>query len=61
MTTKIYYIENSATLDAALTTIINAIPCFVKREIIELDWVKVEFIAREEDLAFIEKCLAPLV
>lgn len=56
-----FYIENSAELDGVLEGIKLAIPCFITREYIEMDYSEIEIIARIEDWTFIESTLAPLV
>ena len=61
MTEKIYYIENSLELATALLSIENLIPCFIERNFIEMDYSKVVIIARNEDIATVERFLAPLV
>lgn len=61
MITKEYYIENSAELTEALEEIEEFIPCWVEREFIEMDYSKVIIKAREEDLASVERMLAPLM
>jgi hypothetical protein len=61
MTEKTYYIENSTELEEALEQIEQNFPCFVDRELIEMDYSKVTINAREEDIASIERMLAPLV
>ena len=61
MTKCVFYIENSVTLDTTLESIKLAVPCFINREYIEMDYSQVEIIARIEDWAFIENSLAPLV
>lgn len=61
MTEKIYYIENSLELATALLNIEILIPCFIERNFIEMDYSKVVIIARNEDIATVERFLAPLV
>lgn len=61
METKTYYIQNTNELDEAIETIENNFPCFVNREFIEMDYSEVEIKTRLEDIANIEKILAPLV
>ena len=61
MTEKTYYIENSIELEEALEQIEQNFPCFVDRELIEMNYSKVTINAREEDIASIERVLAPLV
>ena len=61
MTTKVYYIENTNKLDKALITLEQKIPCFINRELIEMNYSKIEINARTEDLITVETILAPLV
>lgn len=61
MTTKTYYIENTAELDKVLEQIEEDFPCFVDRELIEMNYSEVSINARDEDISAIEKRLAPLV
>lgn len=61
MIEKTYYIENTNTLNEVLDNIINSFPCFVDREFIEMNYSKVTINTREEDIASIERILAPLV
>ena len=61
MTTKTYYIENTTELDEVLEQIEEDFPCFVARELIEMNYSEVSINARDEDISAIEKRLAPLV
>ena len=61
MAKLVLYIENSADLDVALELIKDRIPCFVYRIYIEMDYSEVSVCARIEDMAFVERILAPLV
>ena len=61
MTKKVYYIENKAELDEALDKISKTFPCFIQSDFIEMNYSKVEINARVEDLASIERILAPLM
>ena len=61
MTNKTYYIENTIELDNTLELIENTFPCFVEREYIEMDYSQIDIKAREEDIASIERMLAPIV
>lgn len=61
MTTKTYYIENTTELDEVLEQIEKDFPCFVDRELIEMNYSEVSINARDEDISAIEKRLAPLV
>lgn len=56
MTTKCYYIPNTARRYSALKAIANAVPCFINTT--DED---VAITCRDEDLAFVENKLAPLV
>ena len=61
MVEKVYYIENSWKLEIALEIVSVAIPCFVSREYVEMNYSKVTIHARVEDLWFVENELAPLI
>ena len=61
MVTKIYWMENTDTLDKALRTLTDIIPCFIKREFVEMNFSRVEIQAREEDLKTVERELASAV
>lgn len=61
MVEKSYYIENSWKLEIALEILAAAIPCWVNREYVEMNYSKVTIHARIEDLWFVESELAPLV
>lgn len=59
MTKYVVYAENVEALDAALEKIEMTFPCWVRREFIEMNYSKIEIKAREEDMASIERILAP--
>lgn len=59
MTEKIYYIE-SRYLDT-LEVITYCFPCFFEWEPVEMDYLKVTYIVRDEDLPTLEKALRALV
>ena len=61
MTKKAWYIENSNELDNAIATITDNFICFLEYEFVEMNYSKIEIKARAEDMASIEKILAPLV
>ena len=61
MTEKTYYIENCTELEEVLEQIEQNFPCFVDRELIEMNYSRVTINAREEDITSIERVLAPLV
>ena len=61
MIEKIYYIVNGIELEEAIDYLKNALPCFIERELIEMDYSKVTINARAEDISTIEYKLAPLV
>lgn len=61
MRIKTLYAENTNALDEALENITNNFPCFVNRELIGMNYSEIEIRAREEDVASIERILAPLV
>lgn len=57
MEKRIYFEENCIDLELVLEFIKNAIPCFIGREYIEMNFSKVEIIARTEDIAFVERMM----
>ena len=61
MRTKTLYAENTNALEEALKNITNNFPCFINRELIEMNYSEIEIKAREEDVANIERILASLV
>lgn len=62
MVEKIYFVANGTeNLDEAIEALENAIPCFITREYVEMDYSKIIINARVEDLAFVEKSLADFV
>lgn len=61
MITKVYYIENTNTLDKVLSALRDSIPCFIKREFIEMNYSVISILARAEDILSVERALAPLV
>lgn len=61
MMTKTYYIQNLVELDDILDEIEETFPCFIEREYIEMDYSEVSINARDEDIASIERMLAPLM
>lgn len=61
MITKTYYIQNTNELDKALETIRDSFPCFIHRELIEMNYSQIEINARNEDLIGIKNILAPLI
>lgn len=56
-----YYIENSWKLEITLEIIQAAIPSFVSREYVEMNYSQVTITARQEDAWFVEAELAPLI
>ena len=64
MTEKIYWVDrNDITndLDETLMALYMRIPCKVDIESVEMNWVKVTILARDEDLFFVEQYMAGLV
>lgn len=62
MEEKIYYFDNNTEgLGTRLQVLAMLIPCFIKREYIEMNWSKVTILARIQDIATVEKFLADLV
>ena len=60
MMQKVYYIENTNLLDEALYLLTRMFPCFINRELIEMNCSEITVIARFEDMPYIEKALKPL-
>lgn len=61
MITKVYYIENTEALDNRLSVLRDNIPCFIKREFIEMNYSVISILARAEDIPWVERILASLV
>ena len=64
MTEKIYWVDlNDITndLEETLMALYMRIPCKVDMEPVEMNWVKVTILARDEDLFFVEQYMAGLV
>ena len=61
MTKKVYYIEATVSLASAIEYLEKMIPCFIELECVEMGYEKVSIICRNEDIAFVEKVVAPLV
>lgn len=61
MEKKVYYIENSSTLERILELLARKIPCFIEREYIEMNYSQIQIEARLEDFRTVENFLAPLV
>lgn len=53
----VYFKQNSEDLDRALKFIKVAVPCFINREYIEMNYSKIEIIARVEDVAFVKRMM----
>lgn len=61
MTTKCYYLDNTDAAARAVDYLANAIPCFIRETLITKDGLTVTIEARNEDLATVERVLAPYV
>ncbi len=61
MVAKSWYIDNCLLLTDTLDGIKDDFPCWVQRDLIEMDMSYVTIEAREEDMPAIENRLAPLV
>ena len=60
-TRKAWFIENSLELTNTLEKIKETFPCWVDRDLIEMDMSYVKVEARVEDIPAIERMLAPLM
>lgn len=61
MRRKVYFIKYNPRLEKVLDYIIINFSCLIQQELIEMDYLQVQILARQEDIASIEKLLAPLV
>lgn len=61
MTKKIYYIETTVSLASAIEYLEKVIPCFIELDFVEMGYEEVSITCRDEDIAFVEKVVAPLV
>lgn len=61
MVKKVYFMENNDRVNKAVDLLESAIPCFVFRTPIEMNWLEVKVQARVEDLATVERILAEVV
>ena len=61
MIERIYYINNSIELEEAIDFLQALLPCFVERELVEMDYSKVTITARCEDVRTVDLKLAPLI
>lgn len=57
MEKRVYYKPNSVDLDVVIEHIKSAIPCFITREYIEMNYSKVEIIARVEDVPSVQRLM----
>ena len=61
MTIKCYFLENSDSAARAVDYLANAIPCFIRETLITREGLTVTIEARNEDIATVERVLAPYV
>lgn len=61
MTTKCYFLDNSAATVLAIDYITDAIPCFIRELLIDKETITLTIECRDYDLAFVERTLAPYV
>ena len=61
MTTKCYFLDNSDAAARAVDYLAKVIPCFIRELFITKDGLTVTIEARNEDLATVERVLAPYV
>lgn len=57
MEKRVYYKPNSVDLDVVIEHIKSVIPCFITREYIEMNYSKVEIIARVEDVPSVQRLM----
>lgn len=61
MTKKVYYIENNDLNNETIEKIINNYICFVETETIEMNYLEVTIVCRNEDLKAIENELKDII
>ncbi len=61
MKTLCYYIENNQTAINTINELIEAVPCFVRWDKIEMNYLEITIQAREEDIKAIEKIFSEIV
>jgi hypothetical protein len=62
MITKTYYLDSTAKgYHQAIAYIKKAIPCFTSAKPVELDFIEWTFEVRKEDVASLERMIAPIV
>ncbi len=61
MKTLCYYIENNIFAMDTINELIDCVPCFVRWDKVEMNYLKVTIQAREEDVNTVENFFATLV
>lgn len=61
MITKVYYLEDNEINNNKVNEIINNYICFVKKEIIEMNYFELTIICRVEDISSIENDLKDII
>lgn len=61
MKKKVYYIENTNEANETIEKIINDFICFVETTTVEMNYLEVEIVCRNEDLKAIEELLKDFV
>lgn len=61
MITKIYYLKDNNKTNEIINEIINNYICFVKKEIIEMNYFELTIICRIEDISNIENELKDII
>lgn len=54
MTNRVYFIENTKALEVVIDTAETLFPCFINRELIEMNYSKISVLARNEDIKSID-------
>lgn len=57
MEKRVYYKPNGVDLDVIVEHIKSVIPCFITREYIEMNYSKIEIIARVEDAPTVQRLM----
>ena len=61
MITKAYYFELNNSLISAINYLEDVIPCLIRTEPVEMNWVLLTITCPEKDAVLVEETLAPLI
>jgi hypothetical protein len=61
VTRKVYYLEQNVSLVSMIEYLENALGCVVDCEPVEMNYVEVSIFCYEDEVALVEKAVAPLI